>query len=167
MVQFRHCLRSKQFVVRIVFFTPVVFVNLDIWSSKKWKSTDFSCTFLIQSVFKVSFKKFIFYLPIYSIIKWMWKLPYGECYLGFPINTKKKTTKKVCIEPSTPQHTPAKFAFKCLIDFREEYFPHIAMCYICPAMLVNSYKPITNMAWVRAQLCKLQKTVHSTRSRKW
>ena len=30
----------------------------------------------------------------------------------------------------------------------------------------NSYKPITNTAWVRAQLCKLQKTVHSTRSRK-
>jgi hypothetical protein len=25
-------------------------------------------------------------------------------------------------------------------------------------------KPITNMAWVRAWLCKLQKRVHSTRS---
>jgi hypothetical protein len=25
----------------------------------------------------------------------------------------------------------------------------------------------TNMAWVRARLCKLQKRVHSTRSRKW
>jgi len=31
----------------------------------------------------------------------------------------------------------------------------------------NSYKPITNTAWVRAQLCKLQKSVHSTRNRKW
>jgi len=31
----------------------------------------------------------------------------------------------------------------------------------------NSYKPITNTAWVRAQLYKLQKSVHSTRSRKW
>jgi len=31
----------------------------------------------------------------------------------------------------------------------------------------NSYKPITNTAWVRAQLCKWQKKVHSTRSRKW
>jgi hypothetical protein len=31
----------------------------------------------------------------------------------------------------------------------------------------NSYKPITNTAWVRARLCKLQKRVHSTRSRKW
>jgi hypothetical protein len=31
----------------------------------------------------------------------------------------------------------------------------------------NSYKPITNTAWVRSQLCKLQKRVHSTRSRKW
>jgi hypothetical protein len=31
----------------------------------------------------------------------------------------------------------------------------------------NSYKPITNTAWVRAQLCKLQKRVHSTRSCKW
>jgi len=31
----------------------------------------------------------------------------------------------------------------------------------------NSCKPITNMAWVRARLCKLQKRVHSTRSRKW
>jgi hypothetical protein len=30
----------------------------------------------------------------------------------------------------------------------------------------NSYKPITNTAWVRAQLCKLQKRVHSTHSRK-
>jgi hypothetical protein len=30
----------------------------------------------------------------------------------------------------------------------------------------NSYKPITNTAWVRALLCKLQKRVHSTRSRK-
>jgi hypothetical protein len=30
----------------------------------------------------------------------------------------------------------------------------------------NSYKPITNMAWVRARLCKLQERVHSTRSRK-
>ena len=28
----------------------------------------------------------------------------------------------------------------------------------------NSYKPITNTAWVCAQLCKLQKRVHSTRS---
>ena len=28
----------------------------------------------------------------------------------------------------------------------------------------NSYKPITNTAWVRARLCKLQKGVHSTRS---
>ena len=28
----------------------------------------------------------------------------------------------------------------------------------------NSYTPITNTAWVRARLCKLQKMVHSTRS---
>jgi hypothetical protein len=28
----------------------------------------------------------------------------------------------------------------------------------------NSYKPITNTAWVRARLCKLQKRVHSARS---
>ena len=27
----------------------------------------------------------------------------------------------------------------------------------------NSYKPITNMAWVRARLCNLQKRVHPTR----
>ena len=31
----------------------------------------------------------------------------------------------------------------------------------------NSYKPITNTAWFRARLCKLQKRVHSTRSRKF
>jgi hypothetical protein len=31
----------------------------------------------------------------------------------------------------------------------------------------NSYKPITNMAWVYAWLCKLQKRVHLTRSHKW
>ena len=31
----------------------------------------------------------------------------------------------------------------------------------------NSYKPITNTAWVCAQLCILQKRVHSTCSRKW
>jgi len=31
----------------------------------------------------------------------------------------------------------------------------------------KSYKSITNTAWVRARLCKLQKRVHSTRSRKW
>ena len=31
----------------------------------------------------------------------------------------------------------------------------------------NSYKPITNVVWVHAQFCKLQKRVHSTRSRKW
>jgi len=31
----------------------------------------------------------------------------------------------------------------------------------------SSYKPITNTVWVRSQLCKLQKMVHSTRSRKW
>ena len=30
----------------------------------------------------------------------------------------------------------------------------------------NSYKPITNTAWVRTRLCKLQKRVHSTCSRK-
>ena len=30
----------------------------------------------------------------------------------------------------------------------------------------NSYKPITNTAWVHARLFKLQKSVHSTRSRK-
>jgi hypothetical protein len=30
----------------------------------------------------------------------------------------------------------------------------------------NSYKPITNTAWVRARLCKLQKRLHSTRSLK-
>ena len=30
----------------------------------------------------------------------------------------------------------------------------------------NSYKPITNMPWVRAQHCKLQENVHSTCSRK-
>ena len=29
----------------------------------------------------------------------------------------------------------------------------------------NSYKPITNTAWVRARLCKLQNKVHSTRGR--
>ena len=27
----------------------------------------------------------------------------------------------------------------------------------------NSYKPITNMAWIHAHICKLQKKVHSTR----
>jgi hypothetical protein len=31
----------------------------------------------------------------------------------------------------------------------------------------SSYKPITNTAWVRAPICKLQKRVHSIRSRKW
>jgi hypothetical protein len=31
----------------------------------------------------------------------------------------------------------------------------------------NSCKPITNMAWVHAQLCKLQIRVHSTHSHKW
>ena len=30
----------------------------------------------------------------------------------------------------------------------------------------NSYKPITNTAWVCARLCKLQKRVHSTRTDK-
>ena len=30
-----------------------------------------------------------------------------------------------------------------------------------------SCKPITNAAWVRTQLCKVQKRVHSTRSLKW
>ena len=30
----------------------------------------------------------------------------------------------------------------------------------------NSYKPITNTAWVHVRLCTLQKKVHSTRSRK-
>ena len=30
----------------------------------------------------------------------------------------------------------------------------------------NSYKPITNTAWFRTQLCKLQKRVHSTHSDK-
>jgi hypothetical protein len=30
----------------------------------------------------------------------------------------------------------------------------------------NSYKPITNTAWLRARLCKLQKRVHLTSSRK-
>ena len=33
--------------------------------------------------------------------------------------------------------------------------------------LNNSYKPITNTAWVRIRLCKLQKRVHSTGSHKW
>jgi hypothetical protein len=33
------------------------------------------------------------------------------------------------------------------------------------SILIND-KPITNISWVRAQLCKLQKRVHSTRSRK-
>ena len=28
----------------------------------------------------------------------------------------------------------------------------------------NSYKPITNTVWVRSRLCRLQKSVHSTRS---
>jgi hypothetical protein len=28
----------------------------------------------------------------------------------------------------------------------------------------NSYKPIINTTWVRAQLCKLQKRAHSTRN---
>ena len=31
----------------------------------------------------------------------------------------------------------------------------------------NSYKPITNTAWVCALLCNLQKRVHSTRNHKW
>jgi len=32
-----------------------------------------------------------------------------------------------------------------------------------PGLPNNWYKPITNTAWVRARLCKLQKRVHSTR----
>ena len=31
----------------------------------------------------------------------------------------------------------------------------------------NSYKPITNTAWVHTRLCKLQKRVHATHSRKF
>jgi len=34
-------------------------------------------------------------------------------------------------------------------------------------LLNNSYKPITNTVWGRTRLCKLQKRMHSTRSRKW
>jgi len=33
-------------------------------------------------------------------------------------------------------------------------------------VIINSFKPITKTAWVCARLCKLQKRVHSTRSRK-
>jgi len=32
---------------------------------------------------------------------------------------------------------------------------------------LTTHSRLTNMAWVRARLCKLQKSVHSTRSRKW
>jgi hypothetical protein len=34
------------------------------------------------------------------------------------------------------------------------------------AEILLKAKPITNTAWVRTRLCKLQKRVHSTRSRK-
>lgn len=142
MVQFRHCLNLKQCVVGIVFFyTPVVFANVDIWSSKKWKSTDHfdhSCTILIQFVFKVhvSFKKnfFSFTVPIGSHVEialW-WMLPWI-----FYQHKEKKNTHKKFVSNHLNHSTPAKFAFKCLIDFRGEYFPHNALCYICPAMLIN------------------------------
>jgi hypothetical protein len=51
--------------------------------------------------------------------------------------------------------------FFCLqrFDVRSKYPSFLAM----PN---NSYKLITNMAWVHARLCKLQKRVHLTRSRK-
>jgi hypothetical protein len=41
-------------------------------------------------------------------------------------------------------------------------FPLAAVVFL----LLHSYKPIINTMWVRARLCKLQKRVHSTRSRK-
>jgi hypothetical protein len=41
------------------------------------------------------------------------------------------------------------------------YYPGGSMSYVV-GLPSNSYKPITNTAWVRARLCKLQKRVHST-----
>jgi hypothetical protein len=38
--------------------------------------------------------------------------------------------------------------------------------FACQLLPNNSYKPITSMAWIHAQVCKLQKRVHLTRSRK-
>jgi hypothetical protein len=64
------------------------------------------------------------------------------------------------------------FGFK--ISKSANYLPIIVRIYKGPrgsmsyvvGLPNNSYKPITNTAWVRARLCKLKKRVHSTRSRK-
>jgi hypothetical protein len=47
-----------------------------------------------------------------------------------------------------------------------DYAQHLSVYAVSCTVPNNSYKPITNMAWVRARLCKLQKRVYSTCSRK-
>jgi hypothetical protein len=62
------------------------------------------------------------------------------------------------------------YSFKEDFDFQMTYYitmegPGGSMSYVV-GLPNNSYKPNTNTAWVRVRLCKLQKRVHSTRSRK-
>jgi hypothetical protein len=48
---------------------------------------------------------------------------------------------------------------------KHQFFPgHGWLSELGSWITYNSYKPITNTAWVCTRLCKLQKRVHSTRS---
>jgi hypothetical protein len=53
-------------------------------------------------------------------------------------------------------------AFIFFIHVLKEQLGHINFI----SVVISSGEVITNTAWVRAQLCKLQNRVHSTRSRK-
>ena len=53
--------------------------------------------------------------------------------------------------------------FKSFVYCRAMWLNELGTVVVLPN---NSYKPITNMVWGHIRLCRLQKRVHSTRSRK-
>ena len=119
MVQFRHCLSSKQFVVRIVFV-------LLLWCLLTWISDHLNnenpmtihVPFWFNLFLKYLSKKLFFIYPLALMLK----LPYSECYLGFLIYTKEeKNTQKVCIEPSKLQHT-SQVCFQMFNRFQRRIF---------------------------------------------
>ena len=124
-------------------------------------------TSLVSSSANIFFRTYISY-KIWKIKRWLFQKT------SFPLFWKILIKKSTCFQYAIK--TLYLKCIKCNITKRQPWNsmlflkinedPVGSMSYVI-GLPNNSYKPITNRAWVRARLCKLQKRVHPTRNRKW
>ena len=145
--------------IKLCFWVCIMVSNTYLLSCVFWVCIVVSNTYLLSCIF-------VLFFFVLCTICWQF-----VCIVHFSL-LLRYTLTFICncgFVTWTDQEKPTLSMYRvCFTVFRILFFiqcPGGSVSYVV-GLPNNTYKPITNTAWVCARLCTLQKRVQSTRSRK-